>query len=70
MKLRMIDVPQLDEIATESVQQRGQPFGSFMTDSANSRILRGYVADWMSRIRAELDRVGVGKAVQCLPAAH
>ena len=70
MKPRMIDVPQLDEIAAESVQQRGQPFSSFMTDAANSRILRGYVADWMSRIRAELDRVGVGKAVQCLPAAH
>ena len=68
MKPRMIDVPQLDEIAAESVQQRGQPFSSFMTDAANSRILRGYVADWMSRIRAELDRVGVGKVVQCLSA--
>jgi hypothetical protein len=68
MKPRMIDVPQLDEIAAESVQQRGQPFSSFTTDTANSRILRGYVADWMSPIRAELDRVGVGKAVQCLSA--
>jgi hypothetical protein len=68
MKPRMIDVPQLDEIAAESVQQRGQPFSSFMADTANSRILRGYVADWMSRIRAELDRVGVGRTAQCLSA--
>jgi hypothetical protein len=66
MKPRMIDVPQLDEIAAESVQQRGQPFSSFTTGAANSRILRGYVADWMPRIRAELDRVGVGKSIQCM----
>jgi len=66
MKPRMIDVPQLNELAAESVQQRGQPFSSFSTDPANSRILRGYVADWTARVRTELDRVGVGKAVQCL----
>ena len=63
MKPRMIDVPQLDEIAAESVQRRGQPFSRFMTDAANSRILRGYVADWMTRVRSEFDRVNVSKAV-------
>ena len=68
MQPRTIDVPQLDEIAAELVQQRGQPFSSFMTDAANSRILRGYVADWMARVRAEFDRVGIGKAVQGLSA--
>ncbi len=63
MKPRMIDVPQLDEIAAESVQQHGQPFSSFVTDSANSRILRSYVSDWIARVGAELERVGVGQAV-------
>lgn len=66
MKPRMIDVPQLDEIAAETVQQRGQPFSDFVTDAVNSRILRGYVADWMTHVRAELDRVGIGKEVQFL----
>ena len=66
MQPRMIEVPQLNEFAAESVQQRGQPFSSFATDAANSRILRGYVADWTSRVPTELDRVGVGKAIQCL----
>lgn len=66
MKPRMIDVPQLDEIAAESVQQRGQPFNSFVTDSANSRILRGYVSDWIARVGAEFNRVGVTKAAQAL----
>ena len=64
MQPRMIDVPQLDEIAAESVQQRGQPFSSFMTDAANSRILRGYVADWMARVGAEFIRVGITETAQ------
>jgi hypothetical protein len=68
MKPRMIDVPQLDEIAAESVQQRGQPFSSFVTDAANSRILRGYVTDWMQRVVAELERVGIGQAMRSLAA--
>lgn len=68
MKPRMIDVPQLDEIAAKSVQRRGQPFSSFITDAANSRILRGYVSDWMARIHAELNCVGVWKATQRLSA--
>lgn len=66
MQPRTIDVPQLDEIAAESVQQRGQRFSRFATDAANSRILRGHVGDWLSRVRTEFDRVGVGKTVQCL----
>lgn len=66
MQPRMIDVPQLDEIAAESVQQRGQPFSTFVTDATNSRILRGYVSDWMRRVRAEFDRVGFTKAAQSL----
>ena len=63
MKPRMVDVPQLNEVAAETVQQRGQPFSTFAADTSNSRILRGYVADWMARVRAEIDRVGVGQAV-------
>jgi hypothetical protein len=68
MKPRMIDVPQLDEIAAETVQQRGQAFSSFVTDPANSRILRGYVTDWMERVVAELERVGIGQAMRSLAA--
>lgn len=48
------------------MQQRGEPFSSFMADTTNSRILRGYVFDRMSRIRGEFDRVGIGKAAQSL----
>ena len=69
MKPRMIDVPQLDEIAAETVQQRGETFSDFITNATNSRILRGYVADWIGRVRAEFDRVGIHKEVQ-FPAAR
>lgn len=70
MKPRMIDVPQLGETATECVQQRGRPLSSFATDATNSRVLRGYVADWTARVRDEFDRVGIAKAMQCLIDRH
>ncbi len=66
MQPRMIDIPQLDEIAAEFVQQRGQPFVSFITDPTNSRILRGYVQNWIACVGAEFDRVGVAKTAQSL----
>lgn len=36
-------LPSLDEVAAETVQRRGQPFSTFVADTSNSRILRGYV---------------------------
>lgn len=66
VKPRMIDVPQVDKIAAETVQQRRQPFSDFVTDPANSRILRDYVGDWMTHVRAEFDRVGIGLAAEGL----
>jgi hypothetical protein len=35
MEARMIKVPQLDAMAAESVQRRGQPFSNFVTDTGN-----------------------------------
>ena len=50
----------------KTVQQRGQPFSSFITDAANSRILRGYVQNWIASVGAQFDRVGVAKTAPSL----
>ena len=57
-----IEVPHLDTIANESVQQARQSFVAFAASNA-SRTLRGRVAKWLELTWASFDRVGLGKII-------
>jgi hypothetical protein len=50
-------VPQLVEVATETVQKLGTSFRSFSADPQQSRILRGRVTTWLGQVWKEFDRV-------------
>lgn len=52
-----VDVPQLAEIACETLQKTGGGFVDFSKDEANSRTLRGLVRTWLEAVWAEFDRV-------------
>lgn len=60
-----IDVPQLAEIACETLQKIGGSFVEFHRDrhpaGPQSRSLRGRVETWLEGVWAEFDRVGVGR---------
>jgi dethiobiotin synthetase len=62
-----IDVPQLAEIACETLQKLGGPFLTFCEDKhpagPQSRILRGRVRTWLDTVWSEFDRVGVAKLI-------
>ncbi len=62
-----VEVPQLAEIACETLQKLGGPFVAFCNDQhpagPQSRILRGRVRSWLDAVWAELDRVGVAKLI-------
>ncbi len=53
-----IDVPHLDTVSNEAVQQAKAPYIDFVASPA-SRTLRGRVAKWLQRTSAEFDRVGL-----------
>jgi hypothetical protein len=54
-----INVPQLAEIACETLQKVGGPFVKFARESNGSRVLRGLVRTWLETAWAEFDRVGL-----------
>lgn len=54
-----ITIPQLAEIAIETVQKLGVPFCTFSRDVAQSRILRGRVSTWIDSVWNEFNRVGL-----------
>lgn len=60
-----IDVPQLSEIACETMQKLGGSFLTFCRDKhpagPQSRVLRGRVQTWLETIWAEFDRIGLEK---------
>jgi hypothetical protein len=59
-----IDVPQLTELACETVQKVGGSFADFAGESgAHSRMLRGLVRTWLDRVWGEFDRVGLKEIV-------
>lgn len=50
-----IVVPLLDEKAASTVDLAGVGFSAFCADHANSRVLRGYVNDWLKKSWREFD---------------
>jgi len=52
-----IDMPQLAEIACETLQKRGGSFLSFAEDVKESAVLRGRVRSWLEKVWREFDRV-------------
>jgi hypothetical protein len=54
-----INVPQLAEIACETLQKRGGSFSAFVEDKQESRILTGRVRTWLDRVWMEFGRVNV-----------
>jgi hypothetical protein len=62
-----IDVPQLSEIACETLQKLGGSFTSFCADQnqagTQSRVLRGRVQTWLETVWREFDRVGLGDLI-------
>lgn len=66
-----INVPHLNSVANESVQQSRLPFLTFGDSAAHpvtgdkiSRTLRGHVAKYLLAVFAEFDRVGVGSMIR------
>lgn len=51
----VIDIPKLNERATEFVEAAGMPFRKFAADEAQSRTMRGYVSHWLGKVFEQLD---------------
>jgi hypothetical protein len=51
-----IDIPQLDNRATEHVEASNQPFSDFAKDDKNSFTMRGKVRTWLKDVFAQLDK--------------
>jgi hypothetical protein len=62
-----IEVPHLDAVACEAVQQSNQSFVGFAA-GPDSRTLRGHVARWLERTWASFDSVGLGKLISATAA--
>lgn len=62
-----IDVPQLSEIACETLQKLGGSFMTFCRDEhpagPQSRLLRGRVRTWLETVWAEFDRTGIAALI-------
>ena len=63
MEPATINVPHLAADACDAVDRLAVPFDRFIEDSAQSRILRGYVRTWLDAVFAEFDRVGLGEII-------
>lgn len=64
MTIRTIDVPHMDSMAAEKVQQLGDQFINFSINPSNSRMLRGYVADWFKQVSASFNAAGLRKVLE------
>jgi hypothetical protein len=60
---RTINIPHLEASAASTVQKLGLSFESYYQDRKQSRVLRGYVEDWLNAVYAEYDRVGLGRLI-------
>jgi hypothetical protein len=58
-----LSIPQLAEIATETVQKSGQSFRDFSKDPNQSRMLRGKVVAWLQQVWAEFEKINVKRLV-------
>jgi hypothetical protein len=59
-----INVPHLDTVANESVQEAMVSFSSFAGDARKSRTLRGKVNKWLNATFDAFDRVGLGRIIE------
>ena len=57
-------IPNLEEEAAAAVDQADADFGTFSSDAAQSRVLRGYVRAWLADVHAAFDRAGIGAHLQ------
>jgi MinD-like ATPase involved in chromosome partitioning or flagellar assembly len=56
-----IEVPQLPEIAAETLQKLGGSFAAFSKRRDQSRVLPGRVQTWLEAVWREFDRVGLNQ---------
>jgi dethiobiotin synthetase len=63
MRDATIGVPHLAAEAAAAVQRDGCSFTDFAKDASKSRVLRGYVFDWLTATFREFDRVGLGTLI-------
>jgi hypothetical protein len=59
-----IDVPHLNTVANEAVQQAKTSFLGFAQDASSSRTLRGHGVKWLKCVFAEFDRVALGVMIE------
>jgi hypothetical protein len=52
-----VNVPQLTEMACETIQKSGGSFLGFAQDQTQSRVLRGLTRTWLESVWSEFDRV-------------
>lgn len=57
--LLTLDIPFLNETACETVDGLDISFLDFMADDANSRVLRGYVREWLDKVNLEFAKVRI-----------
>lgn len=69
MKSNLIVVPHLPARASEEVQKLGGSFDAY-AQGPGSRMLRGYVRDWLDRTWTALDQVGLGVHVLSATEGH
>jgi dethiobiotin synthetase len=58
-----INIPQLNGMAAEHIDQAAVPFSTFIDGSGNSFVLRGKARHWREQVFAELDRIGFKEMV-------
>jgi hypothetical protein len=51
----MLDVPHLDGMACDAVDQKATSFSDFIADETNSRMLRGIVRHWLGQVFAQFE---------------
>ena len=59
MPERLIGIGHLDVQAAERVDKSNQMFSAFVSDAANSRLMRGLVRAWQAEAVAEFARIGL-----------
>jgi hypothetical protein len=52
----MLEIPHLDGMACDAVDQKGISFSGFIADESNSRLLRGIVRHWLMQTWAQFDK--------------
>jgi hypothetical protein len=61
----VLDIPHLDGMACDAVDQKATSFSDFIADNSNSRMLRGIVRHWLGEVfqqfeAANLNKLGTG----------